>query len=140
MDSKTPVIVSACRTPIGKYLGALSSFTAPQLGAIAIREAIKRARELQESVLAGYERSLPREHPDVLLARRRLAVTLWRLGDLARARELQESVLATCDHLLEALRSGRAAAVSAADNLRTFELCEAAYEAAATGRAVRLPG
>jgi acetyl-CoA C-acetyltransferase len=43
MDSKTPVIVSACRTPIGKYLGALSSFTAPQLGAIAIREAVKRA-------------------------------------------------------------------------------------------------
>jgi acetyl-CoA C-acetyltransferase len=43
MDSKTPVIVSACRTPIGKYLGALASFSAPQLGAIAIREAVKRA-------------------------------------------------------------------------------------------------
>jgi acetyl-CoA C-acetyltransferase len=43
MDSTTPVIVSACRTPIGKYLGGLSSFTAPQLGAIAIREAVRRA-------------------------------------------------------------------------------------------------
>ncbi|HKP30430.1 MAG TPA: acetyl-CoA C-acetyltransferase [Gemmatimonadales bacterium] len=43
MDAKTPVIISACRTPIGKYLGALASFTAPQLGAIAIREAVKRA-------------------------------------------------------------------------------------------------
>ena len=43
MDSKTPVILSACRTPIGKYLGGLSSFTAPQLGAIAIREAVRRA-------------------------------------------------------------------------------------------------
>ena len=43
MDSKTPVIVSACRTPIGKYLGGLASFSAPQLGAIAIREAVKRA-------------------------------------------------------------------------------------------------
>jgi len=43
MDSNTPVIVSACRTPIGKYLGGLASFSAPQLGAIAIREAVKRA-------------------------------------------------------------------------------------------------
>ena len=43
-DSTTPVIVSACRTAIGKYLGGLSSFTAPQLGAIAVREAVKRAK------------------------------------------------------------------------------------------------
>jgi acetyl-CoA C-acetyltransferase len=42
-DATTPVIVSACRTPIGKYLGALSSFSAPQLGAQAIREAVARA-------------------------------------------------------------------------------------------------
>lgn len=42
-DATTPVILSACRTPIGKYLGGLSSFTAPQLGAIVIREAVKRA-------------------------------------------------------------------------------------------------
>jgi acetyl-CoA C-acetyltransferase len=39
----TPVIVSAVRTPIGKYLGALSTLSAPELGAIAIREAVKRA-------------------------------------------------------------------------------------------------
>lgn len=37
------VILSAVRTPIGAFLGSLSSFSAPQLGAIAIREAIKRA-------------------------------------------------------------------------------------------------
>ena len=42
-DATTPVILSACRTPIGKYLGGLSSFTPPQLGAIVIREALKRA-------------------------------------------------------------------------------------------------
>ncbi|MFI5235132.1 MAG: thiolase family protein [Gemmatimonadales bacterium] len=42
-DSTTPVIVAACRTPVGKYLGALSSLTAPQLGALAVREAVKRA-------------------------------------------------------------------------------------------------
>lgn len=44
MDPKTtPVIVSGARTPIGKFLGSLSSFTAPQLGAIAIRAALDRA-------------------------------------------------------------------------------------------------
>jgi acetyl-CoA C-acetyltransferase len=37
------VIVSATRTATGKFLGTLKSFTAPQLGAIAIREAICRA-------------------------------------------------------------------------------------------------
>ena len=42
-DSTTPVIVSACRTPIGKYLGGLSSLTPPRLGAIVIAEAVKRA-------------------------------------------------------------------------------------------------
>ncbi|HEX6104675.1 MAG TPA: acetyl-CoA C-acetyltransferase [Gemmatimonadales bacterium] len=42
-DSTTPVILSAVRTPIGKYLGGLSSFTAPQLGAMVIREAVGRA-------------------------------------------------------------------------------------------------
>jgi acetyl-CoA C-acetyltransferase len=42
-DSNTPVILSAVRTPIGRYLGGLSSFTAPQLGAMVIREAVSRA-------------------------------------------------------------------------------------------------
>ena len=37
------VIVSAVRTPIGKFQGALSDFTATQLGAIVVREAVKRA-------------------------------------------------------------------------------------------------
>ncbi len=41
--SRTPVIVSAARTPIGKYLGSLASLSAPELGAIAIREALKRS-------------------------------------------------------------------------------------------------
>jgi predicted dehydrogenase len=42
----------------------------------------------------------------------------------------QESVLATCRHMLEAVKAGRPAETSAADNLRTFALVEAAYEAA----------
>jgi acetyl-CoA C-acetyltransferase len=37
------VIVSACRTPMGKLLGNLSSLSAPQLGAVTIAEAVKRA-------------------------------------------------------------------------------------------------
>ena len=55
-DSTTPVIVSAVRTPIGRYLGGLSSFTAPQLGAMVIREAVSRAGvdpTLVEEVLMG---------------------------------------------------------------------------------------
>ncbi|MEZ4412558.1 MAG: acetyl-CoA C-acetyltransferase [Gemmatimonadales bacterium] len=42
-DSTTPVLVSAVRTPIGRYLGGLSSMSAPQLGAVVIRDALKRA-------------------------------------------------------------------------------------------------
>jgi acetyl-CoA C-acetyltransferase len=37
------VIVSAVRTPIGKFQGALQSFAAPRLGALVVREAIRRA-------------------------------------------------------------------------------------------------
>ena len=37
------VIVSACRTPIGSFGGALKDLTAPELGAIVVREAIARA-------------------------------------------------------------------------------------------------
>jgi acetyl-CoA C-acetyltransferase len=37
------VIVSAVRTPTGKFLGALKQFTAPELGAMAVREAVRRA-------------------------------------------------------------------------------------------------
>ncbi|MBV8891040.1 MAG: acetyl-CoA C-acetyltransferase, partial [Acidobacteria bacterium] len=37
------VILSGVRTPIGKFQGALSDFTAPQLGAIVVGEAVKRA-------------------------------------------------------------------------------------------------
>jgi acetyl-CoA C-acetyltransferase len=42
-DATTPVIVSPVRTPIGKYLGGLSSLTAPQLGALVVRDAVRRA-------------------------------------------------------------------------------------------------
>jgi acetyl-CoA C-acetyltransferase len=41
--SRIPVIVSAARTPIGKFLGALSTLSAPELGAVAIRAALERS-------------------------------------------------------------------------------------------------
>ncbi|HEY7127230.1 MAG TPA: acetyl-CoA C-acetyltransferase [Ktedonobacterales bacterium] len=43
MAEREAVIVSAARTPVGKFLGALSSFSATELGAIAIRQAVNRA-------------------------------------------------------------------------------------------------
>src|ERR1041384_2852979 len=42
-DATTPVILSACRTPVGKYLGGLAPLTAPQLGALVVKEAVRRA-------------------------------------------------------------------------------------------------
>jgi acetyl-CoA C-acetyltransferase len=38
------VIVAAARTPVGKFQGGLSSLSATQLGAVAVREAVKRAK------------------------------------------------------------------------------------------------
>jgi len=43
MSDAMVVIASACRTPIGSFNGALSALTAPQLGAVAVREALSRA-------------------------------------------------------------------------------------------------
>jgi len=53
--SRIPVIVGAARTPIGKFLGALSPLSAPELGAVAIREALKRSKvpaaDVQEVIM-----------------------------------------------------------------------------------------
>ncbi|MFP7298566.1 acetyl-CoA C-acetyltransferase [Neobacillus niacini] len=61
------VILSGVRTPFGKFGGALSSFTAAQLGGIAVKEAINRAEvkaeDVQEvilgSVLQGGQGQIP---------------------------------------------------------------------------------
>jgi acetyl-CoA C-acetyltransferase len=42
-DIQDAVILSACRTPVGKFLGSLSSVPATELGALAVREAVSRA-------------------------------------------------------------------------------------------------
>jgi acetyl-CoA C-acetyltransferase len=43
MNMRDSVIVSAVRTPTGKFLGALKDFSAPELGARVVAEAIRRA-------------------------------------------------------------------------------------------------
>ncbi len=56
-SSRTPVIVAAARTPIGKFLGGLSALSAPELGASAIRAALERAgipaAEVQEVIMGN---------------------------------------------------------------------------------------
>ncbi len=47
---KEAVIISAVRTPTGKFLGALKSFKATELGALVVREAVKRAGVQPEAV------------------------------------------------------------------------------------------
>ncbi|QRM90417.1 acetyl-CoA C-acyltransferase [Lacinutrix sp. WUR7] len=54
--SKEVVIVSAARTPIGSFLGALSTIPAPRLGAIAIKGALDKINlkpEMVDEVLMG---------------------------------------------------------------------------------------
>jgi len=54
---KDVVIVSACRTPIAKFQGGLATFRAPELGALAVREALRRANvsagEVEEVILGN---------------------------------------------------------------------------------------
>jgi acetyl-CoA C-acetyltransferase len=50
------LIVGAARTPIGKFQGTLSNIPAPELGAVAVREAVKRAGvapDLVEEIIMG---------------------------------------------------------------------------------------
>ncbi len=54
---ETPVILSAVRTPIGKFQGGLSTFSAVELGAKAIAEAIRRSglepKQIDEAILGN---------------------------------------------------------------------------------------
>ena len=53
MSQKEIVIASAARTPIGSFQGAFSSLSAPDLGAAAVREAVRRAGRHARSGRAG---------------------------------------------------------------------------------------
>ena len=48
---KDVVLVAAVRTPIGRFQGGLAPFSAPRLGALVVREAVRRAG--LEAALAG---------------------------------------------------------------------------------------
>src|SRR6201981_4033538 len=54
---ETPVILSAVRTPIGKFQGGLSSFSAPELGGKIVAEAVRRAglegKQVDEAILGN---------------------------------------------------------------------------------------
>src|SRR3989338_994969 len=53
---KEAVIVSGARTPVASFQGSLAGLSAPQLGAVAIKEAVKRANikaEQVEEVIMG---------------------------------------------------------------------------------------
>src|SRR5258705_6353762 len=49
-EIKEAVIISAVRTPVGKLLGSLKGFTATELGAIVVRESVRRAGVATEDV------------------------------------------------------------------------------------------
>src|SRR5882757_9635807 len=57
MKSEDAVILSAVRTAVGKFQGALSDIAATQLGAIVVREAVKRAglkpEQIDECILGN---------------------------------------------------------------------------------------
>ena len=55
-NDNDPVIVSYARTPLGKYLGGLSSLSAPELGSFAIKKALEKiemSEEVVDEVLMG---------------------------------------------------------------------------------------
>jgi acetyl-CoA C-acetyltransferase len=49
-DKREAVIISAVRTPTGKFQGALKDFSAPELGAMVVRESVARAKVKPEEV------------------------------------------------------------------------------------------
>ncbi len=49
-ETREAVIISAARTPVGKFLGSLKGFSATDLGAIVVRESVKRAGVAVEDV------------------------------------------------------------------------------------------
>ena len=57
MAVETAVILSAVRTPIGKFQGGLAGFSAPELGGKIVAEAIRRAgldsKQIDEAILGN---------------------------------------------------------------------------------------
>lgn len=49
-DQLEAVIIGAVRTPTGRFQGALKSFSAPDLGALVVRESVRRANVSPEEI------------------------------------------------------------------------------------------
>ena len=62
-----PVIVSACRTAIGRFQGGLASLSAPRLGGLAVAEAVRRAKvpadQVQEVLMGNVLQAGPGQNP-----------------------------------------------------------------------------
>src|SRR2546429_9326639 len=67
MTTETPVILSAVRTPIGKFQGGLAGFSAPELGGKIVAEAIRRAgldsNQIDEAILGNVVQAGLGENP-----------------------------------------------------------------------------
>ena len=158
----TPVIISAARTPIGKFLGGLASLTAPELGAIAYKAALARAglkpEDVQEAILgnvvsAGVGQAPARQAalkagcPDTLpcftvnkvcgsgLKAVMLAAQAIKAGDAQVILAGGAESMSNAPHLLRKSRTGVAfGAVNLEDSLLTDGL-ECAFEKWPMGRA-----
>jgi acetyl-CoA C-acetyltransferase len=75
-------ILSAARTPIGKYLGVLAERSAPELGAVAVAEALRRSRapasEVNEVIMGNVLQAGVGQNPPYLLLGARAG---WKYGD-----------------------------------------------------------
>src|SRR5579863_7370642 len=128
-----PVILSAVRTPIGKFMGGLSPLTAPELGAKVVAESVKRAgldpAQIDEAILgnvvqAGLGQNPARQaalrgglHPRVaaMTINKVCGSGLKAVGLAAQAVTLGESEvvvaggmesMSNCPYLLKGARSG----------------------------------
>ena len=106
------VIISGCRTAVGKFQGSLSDLSAPQLGAVVVREAVKRARlnsdQVDECIMgnvlpAGLGQN-PARQAAIFAATNRAAVqSLLRgqlLGVVFRGRDTTREKHKTCSESL----------------------------------------
>ena len=120
-------------------------------GAVSVVETTYEAHRIPDSFpetvleIEGAKGSIILSHDEVMTVTSEGAARTEPVGPSSLSwtspvwRSSQVAVLNTNAHMLAAFRSGRPAETSGADNLRTFELVEAAYLSAETHESVRLP-
>ena len=98
-------LLSIVSAEIGDTVGAASSQAVTEarskMGTSMYRMGdLPGALVLDKAVLAAFERSLPRDHPDLLRARMDLAISMHKGGDMPGARANFELALASCERTL----------------------------------------